>query len=325
MEKERMSKEKEDRAERARLEEIARVQAEEERVERARQAKIARLKEEERIRAEEKATRGLEHFSSSDKYDDQEHFGDVSGSNTTSEESEEEEEEEDDDDEEGGGEAEPEQPRMLNRHIYFPSPTPRATTSSDSSGQDIEIIETERDGASPSSHDAQALIPLNVPVDYVTQSAMNTLDDPLLKKVANFTLDYNSKATEAAESIRRSLTAFSYHTDMEILRVSDAAEEILKLFEEKIKSMPQAEEQRPKRIMEPSVYASTLKRMRLDDDEDPDMSGPQSRQERETPPTAAPSVTPRAAPSAFSASAPSQPAPKSSRREHRMSQPMQRR
>ncbi|XP_024984024.1 vicilin-like seed storage protein At2g18540 [Cynara cardunculus var. scolymus] len=49
----------------------------------------------------------------------------------------------------------------------------------------------------------------------------NEGDDALDQdKVADFPLDFNSKAKEAAE-IRRSLAAFNYHTNMEILKVSD--------------------------------------------------------------------------------------------------------
>ncbi|XP_024994347.1 protein enabled homolog [Cynara cardunculus var. scolymus] len=112
-----------ERAERAKLEEIARLKEEEERADRARQEEIAPNEGE-------------------DALDD-----DV-GVAVEFEENEE-------DEEEGGDVAalpqgEPEQPRTVNRHIYFPSPTPSATTSSNSSGRDIEIIEQETLDQSPS-------------------------------------------------------------------------------------------------------------------------------------------------------------------------------
>ncbi|XP_024995862.1 uncharacterized protein LOC112529012 [Cynara cardunculus var. scolymus] len=379
-----MRKEEEDRAERARLEEIARLKAEEERVERARQTEIARLKEEERFRAEEAANQGLGHFSSSEEEENQEHFDDVAGSNTSSDESEDTEEE----GEEGGGvtaampKGKPEQPRV-NKHIRFDSPTPSATESSDAGGRDTKVIETEvhtsnltqpnqpevasasgyhsqRDatpqgrpsqkepspsalaldeiraslavlraessknasrldtltkltaqnaealreviasmqrGEASTSYDAQAIIPMNVPMDYVTQSAMNALGDRLLQKVANFTSDFNNKATKAAAAITFALAKFEYRSEFEMRRVGDAVEDLLKVFEEKIKSMPQAEESRPKRRMDSSPY----------------QSGPQNREEGEKYPTAIPSVTPTASPSAPTSSAPRQAAQDSSR------------
>ncbi|XP_024990682.1 RNA-binding protein 25-like [Cynara cardunculus var. scolymus] len=127
------------------------------------------------------------------------------------------------------------------------------------------------------------------------------------RKVASFTSDFNNKATEAAEAIKVSLAKFKYHSDVEVRRVGDAVEDLLKVFEERIKSMPQVEEQRRKRRMDPSPCAEPLKRRRLDDDEDPDQSGPQNRPEGENYSTAIPSATPMASPSAPTSSAPHQP------------------
>ncbi|XP_024971925.1 histone-lysine N-methyltransferase, H3 lysine-79 specific-like [Cynara cardunculus var. scolymus] len=545
-------KAEEERVERARLEEMARLKAEEERVERARQAEIVHLKEEERIRAEEEANQGLEHFSSSDEEENQEHFDDVTGSNTSSDESEEGEDAEEEAEEGEGAtvalpKGKPEQPGV-NKHIRFDSPTPSANESSDAGGRDTEVIETEivygiffdlplnyslilytefkavvvkkshehminvsglpvqkvnvlsaykpivhkdcysaekpilmklmtymktheseeaerpveqvriesekeqkrkrekakqmrdreekkmremeererqereerarkeeemrrledeamhetklssssdveeseeeqehRDAGSSSSsdseendegegvaaalpqgeleqprvnrhirfntptpsantssdfgdretkeltvqnakalqnviasmkkdevstsHDSQAMIPLNVTIDYVTQNAINALGDRLLQKVASFSSEFNSKATEVAESITSSLVGFNYCYDFEIRRVGDAVEDLLKMYEAKLMSMPHAQEQRQKK-MDATLCAEASKRRRLDDEEDPDLFDPQNRQEGERHSTAAPSTLPRAA---TSASVLRQQAPASSR------------
>ncbi|XP_024962994.1 uncharacterized abhydrolase domain-containing protein DDB_G0269086-like [Cynara cardunculus var. scolymus] len=386
-EREREKKRKRVELKRKREEREKMRKAEEKRAKRERLEEIARNEEEERVRRET-AKQNLELFSSSKDEESQERpdaigsntandgedalDDDVPGSNTANEGEDaldddvgvavEFEENEEDDEREGEVAALPqgelEQPRTVNRHIYFPSLTPSATTSSDSGGRDTEIIQQElkhnmahvepspfafaldevrsslavlraesltnsshldrlqeltasnaeilqrvlahiqRDGASTSSQDTQALIPLNVPVDYVTQTTMNALGDRLLQKVANFTFDFNSIAKHAAVEMRHLLAAVKYNTDMEILKVTMATSEIVELLDAKIKAMPPTNVQKPKRKIEPpTACAEASKNRRLDNDEDPDQSGSQSCQEGENQPAATKSSIPKAAPS----------------------------
>ncbi|XP_024958898.1 probable serine/threonine-protein kinase kinX [Cynara cardunculus var. scolymus] len=148
----------------------------------------------------------------------------------------------------------------------------------------------------------QALIPLSVHVDCVTQNAMNALGDRLLQKVADFIADFNSKATTEAKNINDTLARFNYRLDDEVQRVVVVVNELLKTIEEVIRSMSRVEDERPKRQRDQSPCAEPPKRRRLDDDEDPDESRPQTHQEGENLPTATPSTTPLAVPSAPSSS-----------------------
>ncbi|XP_024977656.1 RNA-binding protein 25-like [Cynara cardunculus var. scolymus] len=226
--KEREKKRKRVEAKKQREEREKVRKAEEERAEKERQQERARKEEEERIRKEE-AKRDLGLFSSSEDEQEQERQ-DVAGSNAANDGEDaldddvsrsnaandgedalyddvgvvvEFEENEEDDEAEGEvaalAQEEPEQPRTVNKHIYFPSSTPSSSTSSDSVGQEIEVIEQE---------------------------------------VAHFTSDFNSTAKQGATNMRHSLTAFEYNTNMEIQKATTAASEIVKIFDAKIKAMP---------------------------------------------------------------------------------------
>ncbi|XP_024964379.1 caldesmon-like [Cynara cardunculus var. scolymus] len=107
----------------------------------------------------------------------------------------------------------------------------------------------------------------------VKKSAMNALGDRLLQKVADFTTDFNSKATKAAKDINDTLLRFNYRLDDEMRKVGVEVDELLKTIKETIKTMPRAEDQR-----DLSPCAEPSKRRRLDDDEEPDESGPQNFQ-----------------------------------------------
>ncbi|XP_024965919.1 uncharacterized protein KIAA1211 homolog [Cynara cardunculus var. scolymus] len=250
-EKERKQEEaRKKKSERVKKKKAEAERAEEERAEKARQAEIARLREEARLIAEEEARQTLAQSSSPNQGDDQEHYDDAARS-YTSEGSEEEDEENDEEEsegdeeeseeveeeEEGGGKAVAlpqggtEQPRP-NKHIRFTYPT---TTTLQQVVTSLQRVEAS------TSINNQALIPLSVPVDYVTHSAMNALGDKLLQNVADLTADYNSKAITAAKNINDTLARFNYRSDDEVRRVAIAVDELLKTIEEVIKSMSRAE------------------------------------------------------------------------------------
>ncbi|XP_024989190.1 histone-lysine N-methyltransferase, H3 lysine-79 specific-like [Cynara cardunculus var. scolymus] len=257
-----------ERAEQERLAELAHARAEEERAEKARQAEIARLREEARLRAEEEARQTLAHSSSPNQGDDREHYDDAARS-YTSEESEEEEEE------------------ILRAESM--TNASHKNTLMELTAHNIETLQQvvasiQRVEAS-TSHGTQALIPLSVHMDYVTQSAMKALGDRLLQKVEDFTTDFNSKATKAAKDINDTLVRLNYRSDDEMRKVGVAVDELLKVIEEMIKLIPRAEDERPKRQRDPSSCTEPSTRRRLDDDEDPDESRPQNRQEGENFPT----------------------------------------
>ncbi|XP_024965832.1 vicilin-like seed storage protein At2g18540 [Cynara cardunculus var. scolymus] len=113
------------------------------------------------------------------------------------------------------------------------------------------------------------------------RSAMNALGDRLLQKVADFTVDFNSKATIAVKNINDTLARFNYRSDDEVRSHYS-------------RRTPQDHRGEPS------------KRRRLDDDEDPDESHPQNRQEGANLPTTTLSTIPLDAPSAPSSSAPCQ-------------------
>ncbi|XP_024965801.1 histone-lysine N-methyltransferase, H3 lysine-79 specific-like [Cynara cardunculus var. scolymus] len=144
-----------------------------------------------------------------------------------------------------------------------------------------------------------------IPLDRMIE--IRALGYRLLKKVADYISDFNNTAKQAAVDMRRSLETFKFKEDVEIIKATNTASDIVELFDAKVKAMPPANVQKPKRkSVQPTTCAEASKKKRLDDNKDPDQSSPQSHQEGEKQPAALKYTIPTIAPSA---STPQEPAP----------------
>ncbi|XP_024965909.1 histone H3.v1-like [Cynara cardunculus var. scolymus] len=198
--------------------------AEEERAEQARQTEIARLREEARLRTEEEARQILAQSSSPNYEDNQEHYDDAARSYTSEENGEEEEEsdeevsktecegdeeesEEEDEEEEGGGEA------VALSHGGTKQPRPNK----------------------------------HIRFTYPTPSATTLSDSDSYRRWQTSLQTSIARPQTAAKNINDTLARFNYRSDNKVRRVAVAVDELLKTIEEVIRSMPRAEDERPKR------------------------------------------------------------------------------
>ncbi|XP_024965920.1 uncharacterized protein LOC112506122 [Cynara cardunculus var. scolymus] len=146
----------------------------------------------------------------------------------------------------------------------------------------VNLIQREAASSSKATNDEQALVPLSVPADYITQTEMRALGDHLLQQVADFTSDFNNTAKQAAAEMRCSLAVFKFCVDEEINKATQVAAHIVELLDTNVKAMPSVKlnKKKKRKLPKPSfTYRETAKKRRLDDDEEPDQSGPQSHQQ----------------------------------------------